>query len=60
MENQNGIPISKRQITGAGAMWLIMELSKSTAEHATLAMIFITALAVAYMVADEIKSRRKR
>ncbi len=54
---ETAIPVSKRSITGYGAMYLIMKLSESTSEYAFHAMIVITVLAVAYMVADEIKGR---
>lgn len=59
MENQNGIPISKRSGFGIATMLLIAKLSESTDEHAALAMILITVLAALYMVADEIKDRRR-
>lgn len=55
---ETAIPVSKRSITGYGAMWLIMELNKSTSDYVIWAMGFVTFLAVAYMVADEIKGRR--
>ncbi len=58
MDNQNGIPISKRSGFGIATMLLIAELSKSTAEHAAMAMILVTVLAALYMIADEIKDRR--
>ncbi len=54
---ETGIPISKRSITGYGAMYLIMELNKSTSEYVIWAMGFVTVLAVAYMAADEVKRR---
>lgn len=52
------IPVSKRAIAGGGAMLLIVELNKSTSEYVLWAMGFVTFLAVAYMIADEIKRRR--
>lgn len=54
------IPISKRSMTGYGAMWLIMDLNKSTSDYVIWAMGFVTLLAVAYMVADEIKRRKAK
>lgn len=56
---ETAIPVSKRSMTGYGAMWLIMELNKSTSDYVIWAMGFVTCLAVAYMIADEIKGRRK-
>ncbi len=58
MDNQNGIPISKRSGFGLATMLLIAELSKSANEHAPMAMILVTVLAALYMIADEIKDRR--
>lgn len=55
---ETAIPVSKRAIAGGGAMFLIKELCNSTAEHVVLAMWLIAGLAVAYMIADEIKRRR--
>ena len=56
---ETAIPVSKRSITGYGAMAAVMKLSGSDSEYAFHAMIVITILAVAYMVADELKHRRK-
>ncbi len=55
---ETAIPVSKRSITGYGAMYLIIELSKSTSDYVIWAMGCVTFLAVAYMIADEIKGRR--
>ncbi len=50
---------SKRSVYGIAAMGMILKLSASEAKYALAAMILITVLAVAYMVLDEIKDRRK-
>lgn len=55
---ETSIPISKRSITGYGAILAILKLSGSTSEHTFEAMCFVTVLAVAYMIMDEIKGRR--
>lgn len=55
---ETAIPVSKRSIMGYGTMLLIVELNKSTSDYVIWAMGFVTFLAVAYMVADEIKRRR--
>lgn len=55
---ETAIPISKRGITAGGGILAIMELNKSTSDYVLWAMGFVTFLAVAYMVADEIKNRR--
>lgn len=63
MENQNGIPISKRTLAGGGAMVIIMGLCKSPPEQAELAalgMKLIFALAIIYIIADGIKSWRQK
>lgn len=57
---ETGIPISKRALTGGGAMWLIKELNESTSEQALAAMWFVCILAVAYMIADEIRRRHEK
>lgn len=51
------IPISKRSLVGYGTMLLIVKLNESTSEYVIWAMGFVTFLAVAYIVADEIKRR---
>ena len=56
---ETAIPVSKRSITGYGAMFLIIKLNESTSDYVIWAMGFVTVLAVAYMIADEIKGRRK-
>ena len=54
---ETAIPVSKRAVFGGGAMLLIVELNKSTSEYVLWAMGFVTFLAVAYMIADEVKRR---
>ena len=56
---ETAIPISKRSVTGYGAMFLIMKLNESTSDYVIWAMGFVTFLAVAYIVADEVKRRRR-
>ena len=54
---ETAIPVSKRSLFGGGGILAIMELNKSTSEYVLWAMGFVTFLAVAYMVADEVKRR---
>lgn len=55
---ETAIPVSKRSITGYGAMYLIIKLNESTSDYVIWAMGFVTLLAVAYMVFEEIKRRQ--
>jgi hypothetical protein len=60
MAEQNGIisnlGVPKRSATGIAAMGMIMKLDGS---GGYIAMAAITVLAVAYMILDEVKDRRK-
>ncbi len=55
---ETGIPVSKRALFSGGGILAILELNKSTSEYVLYAMGFVTFLAVAYMIADEVKRRR--
>ena len=56
----NNLGVSKRSATGITAMVMLMKLSGSDGNIWLVggAMVCITALAVAYMVLNEIKERR--
>ncbi len=53
----NNLGMSRRSITGMGAMSAILYLAD---KDALPAMILIFLLGVGYMIADDIKDRRKR
>ena len=57
---ETAIPVSKRSFGVYVGIFAIMELNKSTSEYVLWAMGFVTFLAVAYMVADEVKGRRTK
>ncbi len=56
----NNMGVSKRSATGITAMFLLMQLSDSDGNIWLVggAMVGITALAVGYMIMNELKDRR--
>lgn len=58
----NSVGVSKRSVTAVTAMGALMKLSTSEGNVWLIggAMVAITALAVGYMIMDEVKGRRMR